>query len=47
MELKLRITSLEIDNDQLTKSLNDVQEKYESLRDTDSPIKEVSQMKKL
>ena len=46
-ELKMRINPLEIENEQLKKSLREANDKYESLRDIDSPVKEVSQMKKL
>ena len=39
--------SLNIEVTQLKSSLSEITDKYESLRDVDSPIKEVSQMKKL
>ena len=42
-----KLNDAKLDNDFLTNSLKEITEKYESLRDLDSPIKEVSQMKKL
>lgn len=45
-ELKSTIANLEIENNSLKNSLDEIKDKYESLRDIDSPIKEVSQMKK-
>ena len=38
---------MKIENDHLSSLLLEVTNKYESLRDIDSPVKEVSQMKKL
>ena len=46
-ELKSTIANLEIENNSLKNSLDEIKDKYESLRDIDSPIKEVSQMKKI
>ena len=45
--LKAKIINMDIENDHLKNSLGEIIVKYESLRDIDSPIKEVSQMKKL
>ena len=46
-ELKGKISALEIENEHLRSNLKEINDKYESLRDIDSPVKEVSQMKKL
>ena len=45
--LQKKLASLEKGNAQLIKNLKDINDKYESLRDVDSPIKEVSQIKKV
>ena len=45
--LKAKIINMDIENDHLKNSLGEISVKYESLRDIDSPVKEVSQMKKL
>ena len=42
-----KVQNLELANEHLNNSLLDITSKYESLRDVDSPVKEVSQMKKL
>ena len=46
-QLKVKVIELEQENENVKKSLKEVKDKYESLRDIDSTIKEVSQMKKL
>ena len=43
----MKIISLEEENERVKSIYEDVKEKYESLRDIDSPVKEVSQMKKV
>ena len=45
--LKDKLYVLEMENEGLKRDLSTINSKYESLRDTDSPIKEVSQTKKL
>ena len=45
--LKSKMRLLEAENNELSLSLASIKEKYESLRDIDSPIKEVSQIKKV
>ncbi len=46
-ELKVAVDRNEIENVQLKNTLKEINQKYESLRDIDSPVKEVSQMKKI
>ena len=45
--MESRIIVIENENIHLKTILNDYQEKYENLRDIESPIKEVSNMKKM
>ena len=45
MEYKSDISLLKIENNSLKKISEDIKDKYESLRDVDSPVKEISQMK--
>ncbi|MCB1713492.1 MAG: hypothetical protein KDH96_13795, partial [Candidatus Riesia sp.] len=46
-ELKEKARNLEHENVRLKSSLEEITEKYEKLRDVDSPVKEVSQMKSI